>query len=74
MVSRIVISGVAVLIGLSIAVFAERIAQLNERLDAIGSKREWSEVEPAGWNTAIVRVVGIGIALYGLWISVAGYV
>lgn len=74
MVNRLVISGAAVLVGLLIVVFAQRIAQLNEQLDAIGSKRDWSDVEPARWNTALVRIAGLGILLYGLWVFVAGIV
>jgi len=42
------------------------LSRFEERLDAIGSKRSWSEVEPADWTVALTRVFGVGITLFGL--------
>ncbi len=54
-----------VLFGLPGAFFPYRVAQLEERLDAIGSKRAWSEVEPAEWKVLLTRVVAVGMLLVG---------
>ena len=60
--------GTIAVIDLGVIRFAHKIAKVNERLDAIGSQRRWSEVEPAGWNVLIVRIIGGGVVLFGLLI------
>lgn len=48
------------------AAWPYRLARFGERLDAIGSKRSWSEVEPAGWKVLVTRIAGVGIILIGV--------
>ena len=55
-------------VGLANYCFAYRIAWVGERLDAIGSTTPASEVEPAYWNVALTRFVGIVALLTGLFI------
>jgi len=51
--------------GLPAAAFPYRLAKFNEALDAIGSQRKSSEVEPAGWNVFLTRAVGVVTTLVG---------
>lgn len=51
--------------GIPGAIWPYELAKFGEQLDAIGSKRSWSEVEPAGWNVALTRAVGIGMTVVG---------
>ena len=53
-------------IGIPNAVWPYKFAKFEEQMDSIGSKRSWSEVEPADWKVALTRIVGVGIALFGL--------
>jgi len=55
-----------IIIGALNVVFPYKMAQLKERLDAIGSKRSGSEVEPAGWYVVLTRVLGILLIGIGL--------
>ncbi|MFC7044414.1 hypothetical protein ACFQH6_02430 [Halobacteriaceae archaeon GCM10025711] len=57
---------VLVLFGLPGAIWPYRIARFEERMDSIGSKRSWSEVEPADWKVAFTRFVGAGMVLVGV--------
>jgi len=52
--------------GVAMAVWPYRVARFEEQIDSIGSKRRWSEVEPAGWKVLLTRVIGVGVALFGL--------
>lgn len=61
-----------VLLGAVAAVWPYRIAKFGEAMDAIGSKRRSSEVEPADWNVGLTRVFGIGMVLFGLLMTVSG--
>jgi hypothetical protein len=54
------------------ALYPYRLARFEERLDAIGSKRSWNEVEPAGWKVFLNRIVGAAMALFG-GLVVAGH-
>ncbi|PSP22385.1 hypothetical protein BRC61_04855 [Halobacteriales archaeon QH_10_65_19] len=54
--------------GVSMAVWPDRLAQLEEQIDAIGSRRSWSEVEPAGWKVALTRIVGVAVSVFGLFV------
>lgn len=47
------------------AVWPYRLARFEERLDSIGSKRRWSDVEPADWKVTLTRVVGALMAVGG---------
>lgn len=55
-----------ILLGAVCALRPYRIARFNERLDAIGSRRSWSSVEPADWNVALTKYGGVFIALLGV--------
>ena len=47
--------GIALLVGSVVgARYAHLLAELDERLDSIGSTRRWSEVEPATWKVTLV--------------------
>ena len=59
-------------VGIPNAVWPYKFARFEERMDSIGSKRSWFEVEPADWKVALTRVVGVGIAIFGLAGLVAG--
>lgn len=48
-------------LGIPSVIWPYKIARFEERFDAIGSKRSWSEVEPAQWRVTLT--CGIGIAL-----------
>lgn len=56
---------ILILFGLPGAVFPYRVAKFGEMLDAIGSKRSSSEVEPAAWNVTLTRIGGIAMVLFG---------
>lgn len=63
---------VFVLFGLPMALFPYRVAKLSEGLDAIGSTRDATTVEPAGWNVHLTRVVGVVLVVVGLLYTLAG--
>ena len=50
------------------AVWPDRLARLEEQIDAIGSRRSWSEVEPAGWKVALTRIVSVAVSVFGLFV------
>lgn len=50
------------------------VTRFGERVDAIGSKRSWSSVEPADWNVRLTRamsvvflVLSVAILAYVAW-------
>lgn len=45
--------------------YAERITRLEERIDAIGSRRSLDGVEPARWNVALTKAFAAGAGLFG---------
>ncbi|ADQ65744.1 hypothetical protein C499_11096 [Halogeometricum borinquense DSM 11551] len=47
------------------ALLPYRLARFEERLDSLGSKRSWSEVEPSDWKVLFNRVGGAALALFG---------
>jgi hypothetical protein len=51
--------------GIPHAVWPYRLARFEEQLDSIGSKRSWSEVEPADWKVTLTRVIGVGMTFLG---------
>ena len=55
--------------GLLLAARPYRVARFGERLDAIGSRRSWNSVEPTDWNVRMTRIVGVGLALFGLLVA-----
>jgi len=52
--------------------FAHGMARFGEQLDAIGSKRRWSEVEPADWNVALTKFGGALAFVIGLLMLLTG--
>ena len=59
-------------VGIPNAVWPYKFARFEERMDSIGSKRSWSEVEPADWKVAFTRIVGAGMTFFGLGGLIAG--
>ncbi|WP_435334544.1 hypothetical protein [Haloarchaeobius sp. TZWWS8] len=57
------VGALLVLAGLPLALRPYRIARLSERLDSLGSKTHWGDVEPANWKVLLTRVVGVGAAI-----------
>ncbi|WP_411964893.1 hypothetical protein [Haloferax sp. YSMS24] len=53
-------------IGLPGALKPYKTAQFTERLDSIGSKTPWDEVEPAEWNVTLTRFGGIFMTALGV--------
>jgi len=66
MSGHIGIALILILFGLPGAVFPYKIAKFGEMLDAIGSKRRSSEVEPAGWNVTLTRIGSLAMVLVGV--------
>ncbi|WP_435348900.1 hypothetical protein [Haloarchaeobius sp. HRN-SO-5] len=60
------IAVILVVFGLPGAVWPYKVARFEEQMDSIGSKRSWSEVEPADWKVGLTRVVGIGMSVFGV--------
>lgn len=56
---------VMLVFGLPNAMWPYKMARFEEQLDAIGSKRSWSEVEPADWKVLLTRVVGAIMVAFG---------
>lgn len=52
--------------GLVGAVWPYEVARFEEQIDAIGSKRSASEVEPADWKVYLTRIFGAGFVLLGV--------
>ena len=52
--------------------FAYGFARFGEQLDAIGSKRRASEVEPAEWKVGLTKVTGVVLALIGVYLIATG--
>ncbi|WEL18136.1 putative membrane protein [Halorhabdus sp. SVX81] len=55
-------------IGLVSAVWPYEVARFEEQIDAIGSKRSWSDIEPADWKVSLLRISGIAVSLFGVLI------
>ena len=64
--SEVVAWGIVGLIfGPPATIWPYKLARWGEILDAIGRKSS-GRVEPAGWNVALTRILGIGFSLFGL--------
>jgi hypothetical protein len=50
--------------------YAYAITRFEERLDAIGSKRDIGTVEPADWKVALTKVIGATVAGAGVVVVV----
>lgn len=57
---------ILLVLGVPGAVWPYKMARLEEQFDSIGSKRSWSEVEPADWKVTLTRVVGVVMLLFGI--------
>jgi hypothetical protein len=58
--------------GLLGAVWPYKVTRFGEQMDAIGSKRSLSDVEPADWNVMLTRIVGGVCILFGLGVTFGG--
>ncbi|ODR81482.1 hypothetical protein BG842_22895 [Haladaptatus sp. W1] len=56
------------LLGIAQAAKPYGFARFQEQMDAIGSKRRSSEVEPTEWKVMLTRVMGIVFAVIGIGI------
>ncbi|EFW93720.1 hypothetical protein ZOD2009_01215 [Haladaptatus paucihalophilus DX253] len=54
------------LLGIAQAAKPYGFARFQEQMDAIGSKRRSSEVEPAEWKVLWTRVMGVILTVIGL--------
>ncbi|WP_049921059.1 hypothetical protein [Halopiger djelfimassiliensis] len=63
---NLILGGLLLVIGIANIVRPYKIARLEERVDAIGSRRSWYDVEPAKWKVTLTRLSGIAITLFGL--------
>lgn len=55
-----------VVVGAPCAIWPYKAARFEEQLDSIGSKRSWSQIEPAKWKITYTRVAGFGMAILGI--------
>jgi len=71
--SELFLYGVLLLpLGLLQAVWPYKLARFSEQMDSIGSKRRWSEVEPADWKVLLTRVIGVLLVLFSGGAILAG--
>ncbi len=63
---------IIVLFGLIGTIWPYKLARFNEQMDSIGSRRRFSDVEPAGWNVALTRVVGVVMVIIGVILLAGG--
>ncbi len=61
----IIIVPVLLAFGLPGALWPYKLSRLQEQFDSIGSRRSWSEVEPADWKVGLTRILGIGMSVIG---------
>ena len=59
-------------VGIPGAIRPHRVARVEEQLDAIGSERSWSAVDPADWTVVLTRTSGVTVALVGTAMLAAG--
>ena len=67
-----VIAVLCIGVGVPAAIWPYRTARFAERWNAIGSRRQWSAVEPADWRVTAQRVLGIVSTGFGVAILVVG--
>lgn len=53
-------------VGIFPAIWPYKLASIHEKLDAIGSKRSFSEVEPADWYVKWTRITGVAMVVLGV--------
>ncbi|PSP26729.1 hypothetical protein BRC65_09830 [Halobacteriales archaeon QH_2_65_14] len=61
-----------IFLGAPIALRPSVFAKLEEQLNAIGSKRSWSEVEPAHWKVVLTKYTGIALTGVGFGLVALG--
>lgn len=59
-------------VGLPQLIWPHQLARFSEQLDSIGSKRRWSQVEPANWKVTLTRGIGVVLTVLGVYGIVAG--
>ena len=72
-VNMLFYGGLLFVFGLAGYAYAYEFARGSEQVDAIGSKRDRSEVEPADWKVALQRSISGLLALAGLGIIVGAF-
>jgi hypothetical protein len=67
MISEVQAVGLVLLaFGLPGAIWPYRVTRFAERVQGLGSKRSWDEIEPADWNVSVTRVAGIVFTVVGV--------
>jgi hypothetical protein len=62
-----------IIVGIPTLLYPYKVARFEERLDGIGSKRSWSEIEPAEWKVLLNRLVGFILVAIGFFLIAFGY-
>lgn len=57
---------IVIIPGLIAIIWPYKISRINEMIDAIGSKRSSSEVEPARWRVVLTRIAGVIVVFLGI--------
>jgi hypothetical protein len=61
-----VLSLMLIIVGIPTLLYPYKVARFEERLDGIGSKRSWSEIEPAEWKVLLNRLTGFILVAIGV--------
>jgi len=64
--ARIVLGALMLIVGGAAVVSPYEVARFEEMIDAIGSTRRASEIEPADWKVTVTRIAGGVLVLVGL--------
>lgn len=69
---QVLVKTLLLVFGILNAIWPYKLARFEEQLDSIGSKRSWSEVEPAEWKVVLTRLVGVAMAVVGAFGLIVG--
>jgi|APHM01.1.fsa_nt_gi hypothetical protein len=64
---------VSIIVGILFSLYPYKTARFEERLDGIGSKRSWSEIEPADWKVLLNRFSGLVAIAIGVILIAFAY-
>jgi len=68
-INGLLLGGALIVLGLFGIRYAHQITRFGEQIDAIGSKRQLSDIEPAEWSVSIARVLGFIVILTGIVVT-----
>lgn len=63
---------ILLLFGLPAAIWPYKVSRFEEAIDAIGSKRDSFEVEPADWKVTLNRYGGVIMTILGVVVLLMG--